>query len=77
MTPTEKPGSHDDLVSISEGTLEAWRDEIAAFEGRLWPVFESFGYSKDTAYICFQLNRVCNDIHHLEDVLEDLRQDGK
>ena len=61
-------GEHDELMPIDEESLNGWRDALASFKP-LENVFAAYGYSKDTAFIAYTLNRIANRITFVEDAI--------
>lgn len=61
-------------VSLGDAdTLGSWRTHLAAFDERIWPMFQSYGYSKDTALMVWFLNDLKNTLDgDLEQLLETL-----
>lgn len=62
--------SWEETLNADEGTQENWRRYLIEFEEKIVPIMLSHGYSRDTALICWNLNRLYNAVEGLREDME-------
>lgn len=54
------------MVIFDEEVERSWRDYLREFRENVWPVMQEFGFTSfETAFQCWLLNRLSNDINCL------------
>ena len=52
---------------MEQDTVESWDKALTEFDVYIWPIFKSYGYSKDFAYLIWNLNIMKNAIDEIND----------
>lgn len=67
-----RPLDHnDELITMSERTEALHRNYLAEFEEKVWPIYQRWGYTKDTAMLAWMLMRVTD---RQDDMIELLKE---
>lgn len=56
---------------LDDGTQQNWSQYLDEFEETMLPIFQSRGYSRDTALVVWMLNRAVNAIQEVDDAEDE------
>lgn len=68
---------YEPIIDHSEDVEINWRQYLAEFDEMVWPMFKRYGFTKDTAFLAWMLNRVRLEVENLPDQLRDDEEDWR
>lgn len=72
MTPPRR----EMFDAIHPDAPDQWREYLVEWEDRIWPVFQSMGFTKDAALVAYWLNVVSTDVERMASEVVSVLEDG-